>query len=102
MATTPEGKLKQHFIKELKKRVKLTVVLQYKQDATTVKGFPDTILLGPEAVTIFVEFKRSKRAKFQPLQKEWGQKLVEKNFFYYLVYPENENEVLDELTEILK
>lgn len=102
MATTPEGKLKQHFIKELKKRVKLTAVLQYQQSSTTITGFPDSIILGPEAVTVFVEFKRSKRAKFQPLQKEWGQKLVEKNFFYYLVYPENENEVLDELTEILK
>lgn len=102
MATTPEGKLKQHFVKELKKRVKLTVVLQYKQDATTVNGFPDTILLGPEAVTVYIEFKKSKRAKFRPGQKEWGQKLTERNFLYYLVYPENEEEVLKELGEILK
>lgn len=102
MATTPEGKLKQHFIKELKKRVKLTAVLQYQQSATTVTGFPDTIILGPEAVTVFVEFKKSKRAKFQPLQKEWGQKLIERNFLYYLVYPENEDEALNELTEILR
>ena len=102
MATTPEGKLKTHFVKELKKRVKLTTVLQYKQDATTVKGFPDTIILGPEAVTVFIEFKKSKRAKFRPGQKEWGKKLLERNFLYYLVYPENEKEVLDELTEILR
>lgn len=102
MATTPEGKLKQHFIKELKKRVKLTAVLQYQQSSTTVAGFPDSIILGPEAVTVFAEFKKSKRAKFQPLQKEWGQKLIERNFLYYLVYPENEDEVLDELTEILR
>lgn len=102
MAITPEGKLKAHFIKELKKRVKLTTVLQYQQSSTTVKGFPDSIILGPEAVTVFVEFKKSKRAKFQPLQKEWGKKLLERNFLYYLVYPENEKEVLDELEEILK
>lgn len=102
MATTPEGKLKQHFVKELKKRVKLTTVLQYKQDATTVKGFPDTILLGPEAVTVYIEFKKSKRAKFRPGQKEWGKKLVERNFWYYLVYPENEEEVLKELGGVLK
>lgn len=102
MATTPEGKLKQDFIRKLKKRVKLTAVLQYKQDATTVKAFPDTIILGPEAVTVYIEFKKSKRAKFQPGQKEWGKRLIERNFFYYLVFPENEKEVLDELTEILK
>ena len=102
MATTPEGKLKTHFIKELKKRVKLTAVFQYKQDSTTVKGFPDTILLADEAVVVFIEFKKSKRAKFQPLQREWGKKLLDRNFWYYLVYPENEKEVLDELAEILK
>lgn len=102
MATTPEGKLKAHFIKELKKRVKLTAVLQYKQDSTTVNGFPDTILLADEAVVVFIEFKKSKRAKFQPLQKEWGKKLLDRNFWYYLVYPENEKEVLEELAEILK
>lgn len=102
MATTPEGKLKAHFIKELKKRVKLTAVLQYQQSSTTITGFPDSIILGPEAVTVFVEFKKSKRAKFQPLQKEWGQKLAERNFLYYLVFPENEKEILDELGEMLR
>ena len=99
---TPEGKVKTKFIKDLKKRVKLTTVLQYKQDATTVKGFPDTIILGPEAVTIYIEFKKSKNAKFQPLQKEWGEKLKERNFLYYCVYPENAEQVLSELEEILK
>lgn len=44
MATTPEGKLKAHFIKELKKRVKLTAVLQYQQNSTTMKGFPEEAL----------------------------------------------------------
>lgn len=102
MAITPEGKFKADFIKELKKRVKLTAVLQYQQTSTTVKGFPDSILLGPESVVIFVEWKKSKRAKFQPLQKEWGARLLERNFFYYCVYPENADEVMEEIVEILK
>lgn len=102
MAITPEGKLKTKFIKDLKKRVKLTTVLQYKQDATTVKGFPDTIILGPEAVTVYIEFKKAKNAEFQPLQKEWGKRLTERNFMYYCVYPSNAEEVLNELEVILK
>ena len=66
--TTPEGKLKKDFCKELKK-LKCTV-LQYKQDATTVAGFPDTIVLLPESLVVFLEFKQSKSAKCRPGQKE--------------------------------
>lgn len=97
-----EADFKSQFRKRLKKNLKCTAVLQYKQDATTVAGFPDTIVLGPESVVIFIEFKKSKNAKFRPGQKEWGQKLLERNFFYYCVYPENADEVYNELKEILK
>lgn len=99
---TPEGKLKKDFVRDLKKQVRLTTVLQYKQDATTVKGFPDTIILGPEAVTVYIEFKKSKNAAFQPGQKEWGEKLKNNNFFYYCVYPENAAQVLEEIVEVLR
>lgn len=102
MAKTPEGNVKTKFIKDLKKRVKLTTVLQYKQDATTVKGFPDTIILGPEAVTVYIEFKKARNATFQPGQKYWGDRLKERNFLYYCVSPQNAEEVLNELEEILK
>lgn len=95
-----EAEFKTKIQKSLKKMG--CTVLQYKQDSTTVKGFPDTIVLGPEAVVIFIEWKRSKRAKFQPLQKEWGEKLLERNFFYYCIYPENAEECLNEIKEILK
>lgn len=97
-----ERDFKKEFQKKLKKLVKPTAILQYKQDATTLSGFPDTILLGPEAVVVFIEYKKSKNAKFRPGQKEWGEKLLERNFFYYLVYPENADKVLAELKEILK
>ena len=99
---TKEKDFKKSFQRKLKRAVKPTAILQYKQDATTVAGFPDTIVLGPEAVTVFIEYKQSKRAKFRPGQKEWGEKLVNRNFLYYLVYPENADEVLAELKEIFK
>lgn len=102
MATTPEGKFKSEFRKKLKRDLKCTTVLQYKQDATSVAGFPDTIVLGPEAVVIFIEFKKAKNAKYRPGQKEWGKRLLDRNFWYYCVYPENEKEVLAELKEILR
>lgn len=99
---TLEGDFKKSFQRKLKRAVKPTAILQYKQDATTVAGFPDTIVLGPEAVVVFIEYKKSKRASFRPGQKEWGEKLLKNNFFYYCVYPENADEVLEELKEILK
>lgn len=97
-----ERNFKKNFQAKLKKELKPTAILQYKQDATTVTGFPDCILLGPEAVVVFIEYKKSKNAKFRPGQKEWGEKLLDRNFFYYCIYPENADAVLAELKEILK
>lgn len=97
-----ERDFKKNFQRRLKRAIKPTAILQYKQDATTVAGFPDTIVLGPEAVVVFIEYKKSKTAKFRPGQKEWGEKLLAANFFYYCVYPENADEVLAELVEIMK
>lgn len=95
MAETPEGKLKKSFCGKLR-RMGCTV-LQYKQDSTTVKGFPDTIVLLPDSDTIFIEFKRAKNAKFQPGQKEWNKKLTDRSFFAYIVYPGNADEVMAEI-----
>ena len=97
--TTPEGTLKKDFCKELRK-MKCTV-LQYKQDATTVAGFPDTIVLLPESLVIFLEFKKSKNAKFRPGQKEWGEKLTERGFYWWVVYPEVADKVLEEIKGLL-
>lgn len=96
---TPEGKFKSDFCKELKKLG--CTVLQYQQSSTTVKGFPDTIVLLPESLTIFIEFKASKRAKYQPLQKEWQVKLIERGYFSYICYPENKDQVLKEIKELI-
>lgn len=99
MATTPEGKFKKAFLTKLKRAVKPTAILQYEQSSTTVKGFPDTIVV-LEGITIFIEFKASSRSKFQPLQKEWNQKLTDNGHFAFICYPQNENEVLEEIKRI--
>lgn len=98
--STPEGDFKKKFCKKLK-QFGAVAILQYKQDATTVKGFPDTLAIY-EGITIFIEFKASKTAKFQPLQKEWIKKLTDKCHFAYVVYPSNAEEVLAEIREITR
>ena len=95
-----ESDFKQKFQKELKKVVKPVAILQYKQDATTVKGFPDTIVI-LEGVVVFIEFKKSRTAKFQEGQKMWLQRLEDANHFAFVCHPGNADEVLKEI-ETLK
>ena len=95
---TPEGKFKKKICTELRKLG--CTVLQYQQGVGTVKGFPDTIVIA-EGITFFIEFKASKRAKFQPLQKEWIKKLNDNGHFAWVMYPENEKEIMAEIKRIL-
>lgn len=99
MASTPEGVFKRKFCSQLKKLG--CIPIQYQQTATTVKGFPDTLILLPEALTIYIEFKASKNAKFQPLQKEWIKKLQDMGYFCWVCYPENADQVLKEIKDII-
>lgn len=94
-----ESDFKASFQRKLKRSVKPIAVLQYEQNAKTVKGFPDCIVV-LEGVTVFLEYKRSKNAKFQPLQKEWNQRLNDAGHFSFIVYPENADEVLDEIKRL--
>jgi hypothetical protein len=96
---TPEGKFKKKVCAQLRKWG--CTVIQYEQNSTTIKGFPDTIVLLPESLTIFIEFKKSKTAKFRPLQKEWIKKLNDRSYFAYVMYPENEKEIMAEIRNLL-
>ena len=96
---TPEGKFKKKVCSQLKKWG--CTVIQYEQNSTTIKGFPDTIVLLPESLTIFIEFKKSKTAKFRPLQKEWIKKLNDRSYFAYVMYPENEKEIMAEIRNLI-
>lgn len=94
-----ESEFKKKFCARVKRAVKPITILQYKQDATTVNGFPDTIII-LEGITVFIEFKKSKTAKFRPGQKEWIEKLNEKGHFAWVCYPENADDILEEIKRI--
>lgn len=96
---TLEKDFKQTFQKELKKKVKPVAILQYKQDATTLKGFPDTIVI-LEGVVVFIEYKKSKTAKFQEGQKLWIERLTDANHFAFVCHPGNWKEVLSEIERL--
>lgn len=98
MSSTPEGKFKQKFCSWLRK---LGCTVYQNQGIGIPRGFPDTSVLLPEGLTIYIEFKASKRAKFQPLQKEWIKKLNDRNFFAFVCYPENEQEIKESIERIL-
>lgn len=94
-----EADFKQKFQKELKKRVKPVAILQYKQDATTVKGFPDTLVI-LEGVVVFIEYKKSKTARFQEGQKLWLKRLADANHFTFVCHPGNAEEVLKDIERL--
>lgn len=97
-SSTPEGNFKKSFCSKLRK---LGCTVFQNQGVGIPKGFPDTSVLLPEGLTIYIEFKASKRAKFQPLQKEWIKKLNERNFFAWVCYPENADEIMGEIRRLL-
>lgn len=94
-----EATFKSDFIKTLKKEVHPLAVLQYKEDATTVVGFPDTLVI-LESIVVFIEFKQHKNAKFRPLQKEWNKKLNDNGHFAFICYPECADEVLTQIKRL--
>lgn len=97
MPAGPEAKFQAKIVSYLKK--KGCVVLKYEQNATTHSGFPD-ILFMESGFWGAIEVKKSKNAKFQPLQKEMIEKL-DKMSWARVVYPENWEEVKKEIEEIL-
>lgn len=97
--STPEAKFKQQFCNKLKKLGCIPV--PYIQSSLSRKGFPDYLVLLPEGLTIYIEFKASKNAKFQPGQKEWIEKLKKMGYFAWVCYPEVADKVLKEIKEII-
>ena len=97
-SSTPEGNFKKSFCSKLRK---LGCTVFQNQGVGIPKGFPDTSVLLPEGLTIYIELKASKRAKFQPLQKEWVKKLNDRNFFAYICFPENADDIMKDIKRLL-
>lgn len=83
-----ESKFKSNIRKEFK--AKGWVFVQVGNDAPT--GFPDTLCLAPNGYACYVEWKKSKTAKKQPLQQYWHDKLNDMKHDTWFVYPQNVNE----------
>lgn len=93
-----ESQFQSYLIKEIKKRFPGCIVL--KTDPGYIQGFPDLVILHGEQWAA-LEVKRSKTAYKGPNQTHW---IVECDLrsFGSFVYPENEEEVLDELANALQ
>lgn len=97
-SSTPEGNFKKSFCSKLRK---LGCTVFQNQGVGIPKGFPDTSVLLPEGLTIYIEFKASKRAKFQSLQKEWIKKLTDRQYFAYVVYPEISDDIMEQIKRLI-
>ena len=76
------------------------VVLKYEQNSTTHAGVAD-VFFCKEGFYGFIETKKNRNAKFQPLQKRFIEKMNEWSYGR-VVYPENFDEIKKELKEILQ
>jgi hypothetical protein len=85
-------------IKELKKRYEGCMVL--KNDPNYIQGIPDlTVLHGERWAAL--ECKKSEKAKRRPNQKYYVDAMDDMSFARF-IYPENKEEVLDELQQALR
>lgn len=93
-----EGEFKYNLTKELKKRFDGCVI--FKTDPTIIQGFPDLIILWKNKWAA-LECKRGARAPHRPNQDYWVNYLNDISFASF-IYPENCNEVLDEMEHLFK
>lgn len=88
-----ESKFQSELIKDLKRIFRGCVIL--KNDANYIQGFPDLTILYRDKWAV-LECKRSANEKFQPNQEYYISELDDMSFAR-VIYPENKEEVLDEL-----
>ena len=90
-----ESKFQKELIDEIRKLYPGCIIL--KNDSGYIQGFPDwTILYNDKWVVL--EAKRNKNAKKQPNQEYYVKRLNDMSFSSF-VYPENKEEVLNELQQ---
>lgn len=90
-----ESKFQKELIDEIKKRFPGSIVL--KNDPNYIQGFPDLTIFHKDRWAV-LETKREKNAKKRPNQEHYVNVLNGMSFSRF-VYPENKEEVLDELQQ---
>lgn len=88
-----ESKFQAGLIKEIKQRFPNCIVM--KTDANYIQGFPDLLILNQDKWAL-LEVKKSATASHRPNQDYYVAKANEMSFARF-VYPENKEEVLNEL-----
>ena len=89
-----ESSFQKAFINELKARYPGCTAL--KNDSGYIQGFPDWTVLYKDKWAV-LERKRERGARKQPNQEYYVDTLNEKGGFARFVYPENADEVLEEI-----
>lgn len=93
-----EKDYQQKIVRRLKQSFPGAIVI--KNDPTLHQGLPDLlILLGKKWASL--EVKRSKNASRRPNQEHWVMKMKEMSYSSF-IYPENEEEVFNELEQALQ
>lgn len=90
-----ESKFQSNLIKKLKKRFEGCYVL--KNDSSYMQGVPDLLILHKDKWAT-LECKNTEKARHQPNQDYYVGRMNEMSFSRF-IFPENEREVLDDLTE---
>jgi len=93
-----ESKFQKELMDEIRDRYPGCVIL--KNDSSYIQGFPDWTILYKDRWAI-LEAKRERGAKKQPNQEYYVDKL-DKMSFSRFVYPENKDEVLEDLERVFK
>lgn len=97
MASKLERDFQAKLIKEIKKIFPGCIVM--KTDPTYIQGLPDLLILHNDKWAA-LEVKRSEKASKRPNQDYYVGKMDDMSFASF-IYPENKEDVLDELRETL-
>lgn len=93
-----ESKFQKELMDEIRKRYPGCYIL--KNDSSYIQGFPDWTILYKDKWAV-LETKQSKSAKKQPNQEYYVEQLDDMSYSRF-VYPENKEEILDELKHIFE
>ena len=93
-----ESKFQKELIDEIKREYPGCIIL--KNDPDYIQGFPDWTILWEDKWAA-LEAKRNKSARKQPNQEHYVEKLDNMSFSRF-IYPENKEEVLNELRKTFK
>lgn len=88
-----ENKFQANLIKKLKKEYPGCIVM--KNDSSYIQGIPDLLVLYKDKWAS-LECKKTEKARHQPNQDYYVNQMNEMSFSRF-IFPENEQEVLDEL-----